>query len=420
MNRAIALAEYGRYKTAPNPCVGAVLVYKNIILAEGYHSAYGKAHAEVACLCDALAKGIFFSQIQKNALFFSNPVLQEQLLKYKDTQYAEEVNIAECSLYVTLEPCNHFGKTPPCSQAIYEAGIKTVYVGYLDPNPVASGGIVFLKERGLQVYTGICEKECKALLDDFFVWQKEKRPFCIVKMACTLDGKIGPAKGHSHVISGAESKQVTMQFRRHMAEAKGAVMVGANTFFLDNPKLTVRNMETRDMETGEIKTEDMETPLQPMSFILSKKLPPITQNKTGYYCLDEKKQTVIFTSAKDKEILEEYEKFGIQLEFVDTNNDGTLNLKEIFEKAFRVYHCPYIFCEGGAALAQSLLKAGLVDELILYLAPFILGDETAKNVFRGNIVESMQEAYHLKLMKTEKVGEDLHLYLKMEKPCLQD
>lgn len=415
MNRAIELAEYGRYKTAPNPCVGAVLVYKNTIIAEGYHSAYGKAHAEAACLSDALSKGIFFSQIQKHALSFSNPFLQEQLIKYKDTQYAEEVNIAECSLYVTLEPCNHFGKTPPCSHAIYEAGIKTVYVGYLDPNPTASGGIAYLQERGIQVYTGICEKECKALLEDFFVWQKEKRPFCILKMACTLDGKIGPAAGHSHVISGAESKQVTMQFRKNMAEAKGAVMVGANTFFLDNPKLTVRNMETMDMETG-----DMDTPTQPMSFIVSKKLPPITQNKTGYYCLDEKKQTVIFTSAKSKEIQEEYQRHGVQLEFVAINEDDTLNLKQIFEKAFNIYHCPYIFCEGGARLAQSLLKAGLVDELILYFAPYILGDDTAKNVFCGNVVETMQEAYHLKLIKTEKRGDDLHLYLKMEKPCSQD
>ena len=156
MNRALELAENGRYKTAPNPCVGAVLVYKNTVIAEGYHSAYGKAHAEVNCLCDALAKGIFFSQIQNKSLSFSNPYLQEQCLLYKDKQYSEEVNIAECSLYVTLEPCNHFGKTPPCSHAIYEAGIKTVYVGYLDPNPVASGGAAFLRGKGIKVYTGIC------------------------------------------------------------------------------------------------------------------------------------------------------------------------------------------------------------------------------------------------------------------------
>ncbi len=405
MNRALELAEYGRYKTAPNPCVGAVLVYKNTIIAEGYHSAYGKAHAEIACLCDALSKGIFFSQIQNNSLSFSNPYLQEQLIIHKNKRYAEEVNIAECSLYVTLEPCNHFGKTPPCSHAIYEAGIKTVYVGYLDPNPAASGGIAYLQEKGIQVYTGICEKECKALLEDFFVWQKEKRSFCILKMACTLDGKIGPAEGHSHKISGDESKQVTMQFRKHMAEAKGAVMVGANTFFLDNPKLTVR---------------DMGTPVQPMAFIVSKKLPPITQDKTGYYCLDEKKQTVIFTSAKSKETQEEYQRHGVRLEFVDINDDDTLNLRQVFEKAFNVYHCPYIFCEGGARLAQSLLKAGLADELILYFAPYILGDDRAKNVFSGNFLQSMQEAYHLKLIKTEKRGDDLHLYLKMEKPCLQD
>lgn len=411
MNRAIELAKEGRYKTAPNPCVGAVLVYKNIILAEGYHKEYGKAHAEVNCLCDALSKGIFYSQIQNHSLSFSNPYLQEQALLHKDKQYSEEVNIAECSLYVTLEPCNHYGKTPPCSQAIFDSGIKNVYVGYLDPNPTASGGIAYLREKGIQVHTGICEKECKALLEDFLLWQKEKRPYCILKMACTLDGKIGPAQGHSHKISGEQSRAVTMLFRKHMAEAKGAVMVGANTFFMDNPKLTVR---------------DRKTEMQPMSFIVSKRLPQITENKTGYYCLDErgekdkKKQTVIFTNQKSQEVQEEYAKHGILLEFVDINSDNTLNLKQVFEKAFSVYHCPYIFCEGGAKLAQSLLKAGLVDELILYFAPYILGDDTAKNVFSGNTITSMQEAYHLTITKTEKAGEDLHMYLKMEKPCLQD
>lgn len=408
MNRAIELAKLGKYKTAPNPCVGAVLVYKNTIIAEGYHKEYGSAHAEVNCLCDALAKGIFYAQIKNHALSFSNPYLQEQLLLHTDKIFPEEINIAECTLYVTLEPCNHFGKTPPCAQAIYESGIKTVYVGYLDPNPTASGGIAFLREKGVQVYTGVCEKECCELLEDFLLWQKEKRPYCILKMACSLDGKIGPAAGHSHKISGEESKKVTMQFRKFMAEAKGAVMVGANTFFEDNPKLTVR---------------DMETSSQPMSFIISKRLPPVRDNKTGYYCLDEKarkKQTVIFTDKKNRDMQKEYAKQGIGLEFVDTMSDDTLNLTQVFEKAYSVYHCPYIFCEGGAKLAQSLLKAGLVDELVLYVAPYILGDDTAKNVFSGNSVQSMQEAYHLKIMKTERIGEDLHIYLKTEKPCLQD
>lgn len=405
MNRAIELADKGRYKTAPNPCVGAVLVYKNAVIAEGYHKKFGEAHAEVACLCDALEKGIFYAQIHKSGLSFSNPYLQEQLLLHKDKQYSEAVTIEDCQLYVTLEPCNHFGKTPPCSQAIYEAGIKSVYVGYLDPNPKASGGITFLQDKGINVVTGICEQECKALLEDFLLWQKEKRPYCILKMACTLDGKIGPARGYSHKISGAESKKVTMQFRKNMAEANGAVMVGANTFFEDNPKLTVRETETQK---------------QPLSFIVSKRLPAIADDKTGYYCFDEKKQTVVFTDTKSAAVQEQYEKHGISLEFVDTNSDNTLNLQQIFHKAFEIYHCPYIFCEGGAKLAQSLLKAGLVDELVMYLAPYILGDDTAKNVFSGNSLQSMQEAYHFKLIKTTKTGEDLHVYLKMEKPCLQD
>lgn len=409
MQRAIELAEKGRYKTAPNPCVGAVLVHKNKIIAEGYHEACGMAHAEVACLCNALEQGIFYREIQNNSLHFSNPFLQEKLEACRGIVCREHISIKDCVLYVTLEPCNHYGKTPPCSAAVYEAGIKTVYIGCLDPNPKAQGGMDFLREKGVSVHSGLCEKECRDLIADFLVWQKEKRPFCIVKMASTLDGKIGPALGHSHAVSGKESKKTTMLMRRNMAVSGGAVMVGSRTFFEDNPKLTVRDAEANTSESA-----------QPLAFVVSKHLPEIENGKTGFYCLDERKKTVIFTSLHTEEKKAEFEKIGICLEYIDKNIDNTINLKKVFETAFQKYHCPYIYCEGGAHLAQALLKEGLADRLILYLAPTVLGDDTAKNVFSGNSVLTMQEAYRFSMEKFEKVGEDLHIYLKTEKTCSRD
>lgn len=404
MNHAVQLAEKGRFLTAPNPCVGAVLVYKNTIIAEGYHTGYGKPHAEIECLCNAIEKGIFHDKIQ-SGLHFSNPVLQNKINACKDVRYTEKIHIEQCSMYVTLEPCNHFGKTPPCSRAIAESGIKSVYVGCPDPNPKASGGCEYLKEHGIQVHTGLCENECRELIADFLLWQQEKRPFCILKMACTLDGKIGPAEGHSHKISGKESQKATMQMRKNMALANGAVMVGSRTFFEDNPQLTVRGTETDK---------------QPLAIIVSRKLPPIKNGKTGFYCLDERKNTVFFTSSHTGQEKADFDSLGIPLENIDKNIDGTLNLKQLFELALQKYHCPYIYCEGGAKLAQALLKEGLVDMLILYLAPYILGDDTAKTVFSGNSVLTMQEAYRLKIVKTELVGADLHICLKPEKVCLQD
>lgn len=405
MNRAVELAEKGRYRTAPNPCVGAVLVYKNTVVAEGYHKEYGREHAEVSCLCDALEKGIFYPQIQAGSLKFSNPILQKKLEENAGVRYAEKIDISECALYVTLEPCNHFGKTPPCSLAVYEAGIKEIYIGMPDLNPKAGGGAQFLREKGVAVHMGICEKECAELIEDFLVWQKEKRPYCILKMACTLDGKIGPAKGHSHIVSGKESKQKTMQFRKNIALAGGAVMVGSNTFFEDNPKLTVR---------------DLETDVQPKAFIVSSRLPEIKDGKTGYFCLDERKDTVLFTGSSHHEQTAALEQLGISVELTEKDIDGKINLKKVFEKAFQKYHCPYIFCEGGPKLAQALLKEGLADELVLYAAPVVLGDETAKSVFSGHSVNTMQEGFQLKITKTEMAGRDLHIYLKPEKECLQD
>ena len=150
MRRAIKLARRGLPEAAPNPCVGAVLVQRGGIVAEGWHTAYGKPHAEREAIADARAK---------------------------------DVDTAACDLYVTLEPCNHHGKTPPCTEAVLEAGIKRVYVGCGDPNPtVAGGGAQFLRSRGVEVALGILEQECRDLIADFLTWKLEQRSYCILRI----------------------------------------------------------------------------------------------------------------------------------------------------------------------------------------------------------------------------------------------
>ena len=156
MRRALELAERGRWSTAPNPTVGAVLVKDGAVAAEGWHQVCGQAHAEVNCLRDAASKG---------------------------------VDPRGGTLYVTLEPCNHFGKTPPCSHAVLEAGISRVVIGMLDPNAKAAGGADFLREHGVEVVSGVLEQECRDLVADFLVWQTTRRPYVILKMASTLDGR---------------------------------------------------------------------------------------------------------------------------------------------------------------------------------------------------------------------------------------
>ena len=168
MREAIALAEQGRWHTCPNPTVGAVLVRDEQIVARGWHHAAGQDHAEVDCIKDAEARGI---------------------------------DPAECTLVVTLEPCCHQGKTPPCTDAVRAAGIKRVVVGLADPNPQACGGACQLRASGVEVIEGVCEQECRDLVADFLVWQQHKRPYVMLKMAATLDGRIATRKGQSKWIS---------------------------------------------------------------------------------------------------------------------------------------------------------------------------------------------------------------------------
>ncbi len=358
MHEAIALARRGRWHTAPNPMVGAVLVRDGHVVARGWHTAHGMPHAEVECLRDAAAHG---------------------------------VNPAECVLVVTLEPCNHHGNTPPCSHAVFEAGIRHVVVGLADPNPVAAGGAAFLRDKGIRVDMGVLEQECRDLVADFLTWTTTPLPYTILKLAATLDGKIATRTGNSRWISGPESRARVHELRRNV----GAVIVGGTTFRKDNPQLTCRL-------DGNIK--------QPLAVILTSQLPNVPE---AFILLTERPQQTIFWTTEDEaqsEAADGLRHHGCTVMALPPTADathGTTNIAHGLEWLRREHGCAYTLCEGGGKLALTMLELGLAQEFQLHLAPKIMADAKAPGLFDGRNPATMDDVLGLRMTGTQKSGEDI-------------
>lgn len=361
MAEAIRLAEQGRWSTAPNPAVGAVLVRDGAVVARGWHKVCGGPHAEIECLTDAAGKG---------------------------------VNPADCTLVVTLEPCNHQGKTPPCAEAVLQAGIRHVVIGLADPNPLAAGGAARLAAAGVRVETGVLEAECRDLAADFLVWQTTRRPYVILKLASTLDGRIATRTGHSRWITGEASRRRVHELRAAVGKAGGAVLVGGNTLYADNPILTARLAQAER---------------QPLAVA-------ITSRVSGTEMLrlfrERPGETVLFTTASGAATpraaaLRELgaRVFGLGQWKQDSGRD----LRETLEHLRQEEGCPYVLCEGGGRLGLSLLEAGLVDEFHLHLAPKVLGDNEARPLFAGRSPLDLEEALNLRLDRVERADPDCHL-----------
>lgn len=361
MLEAIKLAERGRWKTAPNPTVGALLVREGVVVAQGWHTAFGKGHAEVECLADAAAKG---------------------------------VDPATCTLVVTLEPCNHHGKTPPCSEAILAAGIRHVVIGLADPNPQASGGAKRLIDAGVQVEVGICETECRDLVADFLVWQTTLRPYVILKLAMTLDGRIATRTGHSQWITCEASRHAVHVLRANVGMAGGAVLVGGNTLYADNPLLTAREAQSER---------------QPLAAAVTSRIPSpdslrLLQERPG--------ETILFTTASGAATprAAQLRERGVRVFGLGRWKAGKgEDLLQALEHLRSEENCPYVLCEGGGKLALALLEAGLVDEFHLHIAPKILGDNDARPLFSGRTPLTLDEALSMRLMDLTRYGDDAHL-----------
>lgn len=374
MREAIALAYKGRFRTAPNPCVGAVLLRNGAVVAGGYHQRYGEAHAEINALADARAKGI---------------------------------DPAECALVVTLEPCGHYGKTPPCADAVIRAGIRRVLVGARDPNAEAAGGVEMLRKNGIKVTTGLLGQECLELIADFTTWQTSDLPYTILKLASTLDGRLATRTGHSRWISGEKTRALVHEARRHA----DALIVGGNTFYQDNPCLTCRPGP-----------DEPPAEKQPLAVVVTSRLP--SPDMQSHLLQERPGETMFWTTIAAAASLkaEALRKKGVRVLGLPhiAHADNTLHDKMRSELDLRAglvslrqeHGCRYVMCEGGGRLGLSLLEKNLCGELDLHFAPRILADNEATPLFDGLSPLQISEGISLRITGTRLCGTDLIVSLR--------
>lgn len=361
MKRAIQLAKIGEGYTYPNPLVGAVIVKHNNIIGEGYHGYYGGPHAEVNAL--------------KNA--------------------TEDVR--EATMYVTLEPCSHYGKTPPCANAIVQSGIKKVVIAMKDPNNLVSGrGIEILKKNGVKVITGICEKEARKVNEVFIKYITTKIPFCIMKTAMTLDGKIATVSGDSKWISNEYSRKYVHEIRHRVS----GIMVGIGTVLRDNPSLTTRLKDKNGRDSSRIIVDSSaRIPLE--SKILNLKSDVKTIVATTELAKGEKLQAI-----KDK---------GAEIIVTPLKNnrvDLTYLMQELGKRGI-----DSVLLEGGASLNYSALDEKIVDKVISFIAPKIIGGEISKTPVGGVGKSCIKDAIMLENIELIRVKEDIVIagYIKGDK-----
>ncbi len=401
MYLALEEAVKGVGRTAPNPCVGAVIVKDARVVGRGYHKKAGMPHAEIDALVDAgsMARG--------------------------------------STIYVTLEPCNHTGRTPPCSHALADAGISRVVVGMTDPNPLACGGVEYLVSRDIKVVTGIREEECRLINLPFTKHVTTGLPWVVMKAGLSMDGRISYRRGKGGVITGKESARVVHSLRNHA----DAILVGIETALVDNPSLTTRltlksdckkkpgvdkGSTFRQMEqlirTGDVQftsplfpdnsgrgwaEEGYDYKRDPLRLVLDSelRLPPtakmlaqVSDAQTWIFCNEE--------AAEEKEI--KLLKSGAVIHRIDCMDDGRLNLHTVL-KILGENNITSLLVEGGSGIHGSFLHHNLVDELYLFMAPFFIGEQGVPLIsgFADSFTNVQKK---IKKMSVQQVGDDILIH----------
>jgi len=351
MAEALRLARRGWYTAHPNPRVGCLLVKNDSIIGRGWHRKTGEAHAEINALADA-------------------------------------GDASGATAYVTLEPCSHHGKTPPCSKALIEAGVAEVVVAMIDPYPkVAGGGIAELEAAGIRVRTGLMSSEALQLNEGFCSRISRGQPFVRMKIAASLDGCTAMANGESQWITGAEARADVQRLRA----SSGAVLVGIGTVLADDPSLTVRGEE--------LKADG----LQPLRVIMDSQLrTPPTARMLGL-----PGDTVVFCLHDDNR--DALEKAGAKVIATAAAGDKVDWVAVLQQLA--TLQINDLLVEAGQTLAGSLLMAGLVDELVIYQAPHIMGSET-RGMFATPDWQQLQQKLALEVVDTRQVGVDSRITLR--------
>lgn len=370
MRLAIEEAKKGEGFVNPNPLVGAVIVKDGKILGTGYHKKYGENHAEINAILDAKKKNN---------------------------------NIENATIYINLEPCSHYGKTPPCADAIIKNKFKRAVIGCLDSNiKVAGNGIKKLREAKIEVVENVLEEDCKKLNEVFFHYINTKKPFMVMKYAMTMDGKIASVSGKSKWITSEKSREHAHLFRKKYS----AIMVGINTVIEDNPTLNCRIKENPKNPIRIILDSDLKIDLKSNICKTSKDI------KTYIASV---KPTA--KSNKNMEKKKELEYLGIEIIETspkDLSKDFKVNLQELIKILGEEKNIDSVLIEGGATLHAALLKEKLIDKALIYIAPKIFGGLNAKTPIAGEGIEEPDNAIKLIGGKLKNIGEDLFMeyYLK--------
>lgn len=357
MRLAMQLAGNAIGRTSPNPLVGAVIVKDNRVVGCGWHRKAGTPHAEVHALNQAgeLAQG--------------------------------------ADVYVTLEPCAHYGKTPPCAKALVEAKVKNVYGGLLDVNPkVAGKGFKILEDAGIHVEYGFLQDELRKQNEVFFKWIEHKKPFVVLKAAMTLDGKIATATGQSKWITNETSRAYGYKLR----DIYDGIMVGINTVIEDNPMLTAR------VDGGK----------NPIRIVVDSSLKiDINANVVQ----DKSAKTIIATTDKaDKDKILKLQAQDVDVIVVDKDKNDKVDIEKLLDILGQQNICS-ILVEGGATLSGSFVAKKLVDKVYFFIAPKIVGGKEAKTPVAGTGILNLQEALALKDIQVEKLDEDVLIIGRVDK-----
>lgn len=360
MKRALTLARKGIGKTSPNPAVGCLIVKDGNVIGEGWHRKAGGAHAEIHALEMA-----------------------------GDAARGSDV-------YVTLEPCCHTGKTPPCSEALIKAGVRRVVAGMADPNPqVSGGGIAALEQAGIETACGVLEDACRAINLPFIKHVTTGMPYVTYKCAMTLDGNIATITGESRWISCEESRKYVHRMRSRM----DAVMVGVDTVIADNPQLTVRHVRGRD----------------PLRVIVDTRLrtPESVTVLSGHLS----SKTIIATCESNPRVHRRYLKQGATVVVCEAD-DGRVSMNDLLQKLGGM-GVQSILLEGGSRLAGTMLQHGLIDELVFFVAPKLIGGNGFAP-FTLNTMTNMEQAVRLIFTDVSRSGVDLLIHARPEVSCSRD
>lgn len=350
MKMALHLAKKGRGYTSPNPLVGAVIVKGGQVKGRGYHQSIGEAHAEVNAIANAGSEA------------------------------------RGATLYVNLEPCNHTGRTPPCTRKILEAGIRRVVFAMEDPNTIAGGGAAFLKKHGVEVRKGVCEKQAQRLNEAFIKYVQTKRPFVILKCAATLDGRIATRSGDSKWVTGEKARRFVHQLRHGV----DAILVGIGTIRADDPSLTTRLDSAKGADPVRI-VLDTHLSISPEARILK---------------LDSDSDTILVTGRNISEIKKKsVQKRGVRfIQQPDASDQIDLNL---LMDQLGSMGIASVLIEGGSRVIASAFSSGIVDKIHFFYAPKILGGDDGVPICTGTGRRLMKESIRIKNIRIRRFDDDV-------------